>query len=113
MQVEGSAAGKLVDGWLEVALAAGGARLEGWRLVFLGCWADAFGGCRLRHGCFVHKIENRQSTTSVCRIVRTFTYGYLGVHDTVMKPGSHPVIFFFFHFISISILLIAITSIEV
>lgn len=35
MKVEGSAAGELVDGWLEVGLAAGGAGLEGWRFVFL------------------------------------------------------------------------------
>ena len=53
VEVQGSAAGELVDGWLVVGLAAGGAGLEGWGLVvlFFGCRWAATGW--FRHGLFL------------------------------------------------------------
>ena len=53
VQLEGSAAGKLVHGWLVVCFSASGTGLEGWRLVVLVCWCSWAATRRLlRHGCF-------------------------------------------------------------
>ena len=53
VEVQGSAAGELVDGWLVVGLAAGGAGLEGRGVIvvlfFGGSWT-ATGW--FRHGCY-------------------------------------------------------------